>query len=389
MNIFAGADNIISPLGFNTDENINALKENRIGLSVEARPDLTPYELPLSTINTGLIEETFNRLKNITATSDNHLFTRLEKLHLISIADAINQLNGKPDPLETVLILSTTKGNIDLLENSKKNIFPKERLLLSEFAKILNQSIGLQNNPALISNACISGVLGIIVGTRLIRSGKADTVIITGGDIISEFVISGFHSFQSLSPEPCKPFDKYRDGLSLGEGVGTIILSSNKNIFKDSKFVKVLGGASSNDANHISGPSRTGEGLYLAIQRALKVSGFPATEIDFISAHGTATDYNDEMESKAFSRSGFLNVPVNSYKGYIGHTLGAAGIIESIFSIHSMLENLLHKTAGYNELGVSNDINIIDEFKTMEINRCLKTASGFGGSNAAVIFEKT
>jgi len=240
------------------------------------------------------------------------------------------------------------------------------------------------NEPLVISDACISGVQAIITSARLIRAGIYDNCVINGTDIISEFVLSGFNSFKSLSTGPCRPFDKTRDGLSLGEGSGTIILSSCPEPAGNDKIL-VSDGFSSNDANHISGPSRTGEGLLIAISRVLqKISG----PIDFISAHGTATPYNDEMESVALSRAGLQDVPVNSFKGYWGHTLGAAGVIESIMSIYSIRNDILFNTLGFNEPGVTNPLNIVNVSAKKRINNCLKMASGFGGCNAAVLFYR-
>ena len=175
-------------------------------------------------------------------------------------------------------------------------------------------------------------MLAILTGMRLVQSGQYENAVVAGADVISKFVLSGFQSFQAISSAPCKPFDAARDGINLGEGAGTVILTSNKNY---SSGVKVTGGSVSNDANHISGPSRTGEELNLAINKALNAAELNATDIDFISAHGTATIYNDEMEAKAITLAGLQSFPVNSLKGYYGHTLGAAGLIESIISIQS------------------------------------------------------
>jgi 3-oxoacyl-[acyl-carrier-protein] synthase-1 len=210
-------------------------------------------------------------------------------------------------------------------------------------------------------------------------------MIVTGGDIVSSFVVSGFMSFLSLSPKPCKPFDLERDGLSLGEGAGTIILGNQS---QDPNKIAVMGGGSANDANHISGPSRTGEGSFIAIKKAISESRIEPTSIDYISAHGTATDYNDEMESIAISRAGLQEVPVNSFKGNWGHTLGAAGIIETVAMLQEMRENILIQSAGYSQHGVSKEINVIRENTKAELNVCLKMASGFGGSNASLIAKK-
>jgi len=209
-------------------------------------------------------------------------------------------------------------------------------------------------------------------------------VIVSGCDVLSEFIVSGFQSFYSLSKSVCKPFDIDRTGLTLGEGAGTVVLSSDPDICLD-PLIEIVNGAGSNDANHISGPSRTGEGLYIAINEVLKGS----TDIDYISAHGTATPYNDDMESIALSRNNLTQIPVNSFKGFIGHTLGAAGIIESIFCFESMRENKLIKTYGLENAGTVEKINIFTENKQQPVNKVLKTASGFGGSNAAILFRKT
>ncbi|MBU0763731.1 MAG: beta-ketoacyl synthase, partial [Bacteroidetes bacterium] len=244
------------------------------------------------------------------------------------------------------------------------------------------------NKPIVVSNACISGVVAIIIASRLLREGRFQNVIVTGADILSEFVVSGFQSFKAISPEPCKPFDARRDGMSIGEGCGTIVLTLDQQYIPDEHRILVTGCSGSNDANHISGPSMTGEGLYTAIRNALDEADLLPVDIDFISAHGTATPYNDEMEAKALTMARLNNKPVNSLKGYFGHTLGAAGILESVAAIHSMKENLLIKTLGYSEHGVSCELNVVKELIGCEINRCIKTASGFGGCNAAILFEK-
>jgi 3-oxoacyl-[acyl-carrier-protein] synthase-1 len=219
----------------------------------------------------------------------------------------------------------------------------------------------------------------------MIQSGQYDTAVVAGADVISKFIFSGFQSFQAISTSACKPFDANRNGINLGEGAATIILSSNK---KNADSIKITGGAMSNDANHISGPSRTGEELYQAIDQAMRSAGVETGAIDLISAHGTATIYNDEMEAKAITLAGLQDVPVNSLKGYYGHTLGAAGLIESVISLHSMKAGLIIPTLGFSEMGVTKPLNVCRQLEEKPIQHCLKTASGFGGCNAAVIFSK-
>lgn len=187
-----------------------------------------------------------------------------------------------------------------------------------------------------------------------------------------------------MSDERSKPFDADRKGISLGEACGVVLLSNKKG---EGFSVEYCAGASSNDANHISGPSRTGEGLVRAVERTLERSGITRDAIDFISAHGTGTVYNDEMESIAFNRLGLQEKPLNSLKAYFGHTLGAAGIVEVIISMLSMEHDMLFKSLEFSEQG-SNKINIIRENESKRVNVVLKTASGFGGGNAALIVKK-
>jgi 3-oxoacyl-[acyl-carrier-protein] synthase-1 len=371
--IFISADNIITPLGFTTEENAEAILTGRTGISLVEDAKMSPDPFYASLIDTGLLHDRFSSY------DDPEKYTRFEQLAICSIKDALSHVNHDLTGSRTLFILSTTKGNVDLLETDPYN----EKLYLWNTARFLQRHFNFSNEPLVVSDACISGIQAIITGVRMIRAGLFDNAIINGTDIISEFVVSGFRSFQSLSNGPCRPFDKTRDGLSLGEGSGTIVLTTDPALCGNSE-ISVGEGFSTNDANHISGPSRTGEGLFLAITRLLKKT--PET-IDFISAHGTATPYNDEMESIAITRAGLQNVPVNSFKGYWGHTLGAAGVIESIMGIYSIRNSILFKTAGFSDPGVTNPLNIISKTERSEIMNCLKIASGFGGCNAAILFQ--
>ncbi|HEX5026523.1 MAG TPA: beta-ketoacyl synthase N-terminal-like domain-containing protein, partial [Agriterribacter sp.] len=240
--------------------------------------------------------------------------------------------------------------------------------------------------PIVVSHACISGLVALITGMRLLQSGIYDHVVVAGADIITQFILSGFESFHAVSDAPCRPFDARRNGITLGEAAATIILSTQKPRGEDG--IQLLGGAVSNDANHISGPSRTGEELNLAIEAAIQEAGINKMSIDFISAHGTATTYNDDMESKAITLSGLQSVPVNSLKGYFGHTLGAAGLIETAACVQSLKENMILPTHGFEEPGTAEPLRVSNVLQKGEYSTCLKTASGFGGCNAAIVLQK-
>ena len=239
------------------------------------------------------------------------------------------------------------------------------------------------NQVEVISNACISGVSALVVAKRWIESGRYKRVIVAGGDILSHFITSGFLSFRSVSAHRCRPYDIQRDGLSLGEACGAVLLETQGN----ANHIILSGGAISNDANHISGPSRTGDGLALAINQAMEEAGALPEDISFINAHGTATVYNDEMESKAIHLAGLSAVPVNSLKPYFGHTLGASGIIETILCIEQLKEGIYYGTLGYETLGVPMPIIVYSTHQPMPMKCCIKTASGFGGCNAALVLS--
>jgi 3-oxoacyl-[acyl-carrier-protein] synthase-1 len=310
--------------------------------------------------------------------------TRLEKMFLVSLSDTISSSNIELTS-RVGLIISTTKGNIDVLE--KNNPFSEERVYLHVLGEKIKNFFGFKNEAIVLSNACVSGVLAVAAAKRLITQDRYDHVFLVGGDLVTPFILSGFNSFQALSDEPCRPYCKTRSGINIGEVAASVLVTNDKTLLVDESVV-VLGEASCNDANHISGPSRTGEGLYRSIQSALKQADMTSEDIDYISAHGTATSFNDEMEAIAFNRAHLQNTPLNSLKGYFGHTLGASGLLETIIGMHSLHQNTLYASLGFQELGVSQPINIIEKTTKKEINSFLKTASGFGGCNTAAIFQK-
>ena len=374
--IFISADNIFSPLGANTAENFSQLKNNVSGIKLH--DDLIMSGQPF-------YASLFDSTKAFAAEANQNDYTKFEKLLITSIKNALDNSKINTRGKKTVLIISSTKGNISLLETETCSKALQARISLNTSAKLVAEHFGFTNKPVVVSNACISGLLAILTGMRLIRSGQYENAVVAGADVISKFVLSGFQSFQAISATLCKPFDAARDGINLGEGAGTVILTSNK---EHSSGIKVKGGSVSNDANHISGPSRTGEELYLAVARAMEDANLSAKEINFISAHGTATIYNDEMEAKAITLAGMQSAPLNSLKGYYGHTLGAAGIIESIISMQSLKEDVIIPTMGFKNMGVTQPVNVCASLYRSTLQHCLKTASGFGGCNAAMIFSK-
>ena len=372
-------NHIISALGFNSEENFNNLLRGVSGIKEYERPNGKKYFTSL--IDKKKINEAFSKIAKV------ENYTILEQMMILSVKAILDESKLKITH-KTGLIISTTKGNIDTLASNSNFFQDKKRAYLSELGNQIQRFFGFKEEAIVLSNACVSGVLAVSVAKHLIQSSKYDEVVVVSGDLVSEFILSGFESFQAISSKPCKPYSKNRTGITIGEAIASVLVSKNSSE-NAKEVVEIIGTASCNDANHISGPSRTGEGLFLSVQSALKEAQIKANQVDYISAHGTATNYNDEMESIAFDRLAMNKIPLNSLKGFYGHTLGASGLLETIIGIKSLYQNALIQTIGFDEIGVSKPLNIIQKTTQKELNIFLKTASGFGGSNAAALFKKT
>jgi len=374
--VYFTGDNIISSLGFSSAENFEQLKDGNTGIRKFNDSEIYPEPFIASMVDR-------QKVNNLLPDEQ---YTLLEKMIILSVKDALSNSNIDAASPKTIFILSTTKGNIHLLNQSVAAKYGADRVHLWKLGEIVAGYFGNPNGVRVISNACISGVLAINNAAMLLQNNLFENAVVVGADLVTRFVLSGFMSFHSLSPEPCKPFDANRDGLSLGEAAGTVLLSVHPS-GQNNNFV-FAGGASANDANHISGPSRTGEGSFIAIEKALTEASIETREIDHISAHGTATPYNDDMESIALARHNLNRIPVNSMKGFWGHTLGAAGVIETVALLWEMKNNILIKTNGFSEAGTVEPLNVIAKTENAQLGTCLKMASGFGGCNASLIIKK-
>ena len=371
------SDNIISPLGMTTAENYTAVKAGRSELKRHDGLWQLPEPFTASLMDREAVNEKAAQLQ----IDDRYTF--FEKMIILSAAKALQQTDIDPTSDSVLFILSTTKGNVFLLDKRETD-FPAERVLLGLAAKQMTDYFHNPNTPIVVSNACISGVCAQIQAMRELESGRFDYVVTVGADVQSAFIVSGFQSFKALSVDPCKPFDANRTGLNLGDAAATLIYTRKAEV-NENDWV-VCRGAIRNDANHISGPSRTGEGSYRALKVAL---GEVSTDkIAFINTHGTATLYNDEMESFAIERAGLSSVPVNGLKGYYGHTMGAAGILESILSMQAIDDHNILATKGYETIGVTHPLVLSNQNQPTDKRAFIKLLSGFGGCNAALLFAK-
>ncbi|MDO4703789.1 beta-ketoacyl synthase [Tannerella sp.] len=386
MTICTG-DNIISSLGFTAEENYRNVKQGRTGLRLYRERFGLPEPFMASEIDDTALNAAFaeTEIKYAPAAMTAN-YTKIEKASIVSVAGALKTAAIDASDKRVLFIFSTTKGNVFLLDEHERRGYEAEQVFLWRSAERIACFFGNTNPPLVVSNACISGAAAIIAAQRELRAGRYDHIIVVAADMLSRFVISGFQSFKALSQEVCKPFDRDRCGLNLGEAAATLIMTERRAEEIDAGEVVLTAGAVRNDANHISGPSRTGEGSYLALRYILE--GIAPGEVAFVNAHGTATPYNDEMESIALTRAGLADIPVNSLKGYFGHTLGAAGVLESVISIRALREGIVLKTHGFETLGVTHPLRVASETHPTTSSRCVKMLSGFGGCNAALLFTK-
>ena len=358
------SDNITSPLGLTTEQTYKAVRQGKSGLAHYPCEDGKggwndlPFPIEASLFN----KEQWDKIM-----VDG--FSKFESLVLHSVKAAISTLIFNKE--RAILILSSTKGDIELLEKSE------DMSSLADAAKKVSMAIGIENDPIVVCNACISGVSAIILGQRLVDCGNYSNVIVCGADVQSRFIVSGFQALKALSEEPCRPFDIERLGLNLGEAAATIVLSSEMNSPKGWKIDK---GAICNDAYHISAPHPKGLGAGMALSK-MKNADNP---ISVIGVHGTATMYNDQMESKAIEMADLQDVPLSALKGYFGHTMGAAGVLETIIMMRALEDNMILSSKGFETCGVSGKVKMSDKPMTAEGNTFVKMLSGFGGCNGVV-----
>ena len=366
------ADNIISPLGLTTGENYRAVKAGHSALRLHERVAGIPVPFYAS-----LVEE-----EVLTVDGD---YTKFERMCIQSVKSALAQCDIDTSSDRVLFIVSTTKANVSLLADSQLSAasYRQPAILPGVAAGRIASFFSNHRTPLVVSNACISGVCAQIEAKRALESGFCDYAIVVGADVQSPFIVTGFQALKAVSAEACRPFDRDRKGLNLGEAAATVIYGRSDTA--DGRWQMVCG-AVRNDANHISGPSRTGEGSYLALHSVLQ--HINTSDIAFVSAHGTATLYNDEMESIAVSRAGLADIPVGSLKGHYGHTMGAAGVLETLLSMCAVDDHTILGTRGFETPGVSHPISVSAENRSTYRHAFIKLISGFGGCNAAAAFKK-
>ena len=352
------ADHIITPLGEGVERNLEALLRGECMLRrhTSIRGELVPEPF---------VGSLFDRLPEYPG------YSPYEALCIAAAEPAIRCSGLDVSSSDVVFVLSTTKGNIWSSP--------------ADSARKVAGYFGNKTTPVVVSNACTTGVSAQLTAYRLLSAGTYRTAVLIGCDVQSLFIVSGFQSFKALSPDACRPFDADRKGLNAGEAAACLILGSLHGSNSPHPWC-LLGGSIHNDANHISGPSRTAEGSLRCLQDALAVTC--GERVACVSVHGTGTAYNDEMEALALHRAGLDDTPVSALKGYFGHTMGAAGLLETILTLHALDKGLILPVKGFEQQGTTCPVNVSPEARQAQGHTFIKLLSGFGGVNAAVVWSR-
>jgi len=355
--------NITSPLGFTTEENYQAVLS---GCSALKRYE-GKWGLPEP-----FCASLFDDKQRAALAIEGYTF--FEAIAIRSIRTALTYTTLGNSLSRVILILSTTKGNIEAL--GEELYYP------SKAAQRIAEAIGLTTKPIVVQNACVSGLSAQLLADRLLSAGFYDYAIVVGAEVQGPFIVSGFQSLKAVSDKPCRPFDMERNGLNPGEAAATIIYTSTRTGRHDAWHL--VGGAARNDAYHNITPQPQGEGLLLAINAAME--GKDKSRLATVQAHGTATLFGDQMESVAINRAGLSDVPLSALKGYYGHTMGAAGVLESILAMRATDDGIVIPVKGFAELGVSGKLSISSKLQKTDKRAFLKAMSGFG-CNVALLYE--
>lgn len=387
---------IISSIGTTVEENFNAL--------IHGKPGITTIEniatVHKNDIKVGEIKRSNEDLAQELGLPADNNFSRTALLGAIAAKQAVKNA-GILDINEyaTGLISATSVGGMDMTEKFFYNYLETDanhRYISSHDAgdtthKIADE-LGLKGMVTTISTACSSAANAIMLGARLIKAGKLDRVIVGGTDALSKFTINGFKTLMILSDTYNTPFDNNRKGLNLGEAAAFLVLESDEVVKKQNKKVLAYlsGYGNANDAYHQTASSENGDGAFLAMEKAFKISGLKPEDVDYINAHGTATPNNDLSEGRALIRAFGVNVPdFSSTKPFTGHTLAAAAAIEAVYSVLALQNGIVYPNLNFTTPMEEFDIVPQTVLKEKEINHVLSNSFGFGGNCSTLLFSKS
>ena len=365
------ATNITSPLGYTTQDNYVAVKRGETSLK-----KLDGYQGVPGRFCVGIFSDEQRKELRLDG------FSWYESLIIHSVKDALSRTSINPSSPGTLFIVGTATADIEELGDCPEH--DGNYLAPGVATKKVADHFGFVNVPITVSNACISGGTAQMMADRLIASGAYDSAVVCGADVVSAFVLAGFNAFKALSPTECRPFDMERMGLNVGECAATLILTRETKEEEDGWHL--VDGCLNNDAYHVSAPIPSGDGVRRTVANILTPE--LKESLACVTAHGTATMFNDQMESKAIESAGLGELYTTAYKPHFGHTFGASGIVEPIITMCSLDEGILLPVLGFEEMGVSGKIKICRTVEKTEKKAFIKTQSGFGGGNGSIIYSR-
>lgn len=385
---------VISAIGNSVAENHLALKAGVCGIKYEL--DLFPskYAGKLPFAQVPLSNNDFiNKLK---ITQPGVTRTTMLAMHAFNEAVADCGLSSADiSSLDTALVAANTVGGMcltdELYNDANKKSGGSEYTSSYDCASVCvalqkhYQMNGIINS---INTACSSSANAIMYGAMLIQNGFAKRAIVGGTDSLAKFTINGFNALHILSPDACTPFDENRKGLNLGEGAAFLVLEREEDLQGKNAYAELSGYCNANDAYHPSSLSDEGDGPYLAMKGALKLAKLSADKIDFINAHGTGTENNDEVEGRAMIRLFDKPPPFASTKGNVGHTLGAAGALEAVYGILSLVNQNIYPNLRFKNPVPSTGLVPVQAYKQMPVQHVMSNSFGFGGNCSSLIFSK-
>lgn len=388
---------IISALGNNVDENLYALKNKKSGI---AYPKFLKTNYAKQKVF-GEVKLSNDKLKIQLGLNVSKTISRTTLMGMVAAKESIEFSGLSSHELQSALFFNgTSVGGMDISEIHYKAFLDDEELDYKRAfsghdcghsTESIANYIGSKGETSTISTACSSSANTIMQAGRMIKAGKAEIAIAGGTDALSVFTLNGFNSLKILDDNPCKPFDEYRKGLNLGEGAAYLVLESENSVNRRGAKVlgELIGYGNANDAYHQTASSPEGTGALKAMKKAMVIASASGTTIDYINAHGTGTGNNDMSESVAIKSLFEKNVPpYSSTKAYTGHTLGAAGAIEAVFSLLSINHNVVFPC-----LRVDSPMNVlfkppISEVIEQEVNCVMSNSLGFGGNCSSLIFRR-
>lgn len=391
MGIVVTGVGIVSALGIGVEQNLAAIREGRTGISSTPSILKTSHRIPVGELL--LTNEELHNVANIPVSE--HL-SRTALLGILAVREALAN-SGVDRSVRIGLVSSTSVGGMDLTEHFFESFIENEnagRLCdvrmhdCAASTEMIIKHCGINGYSTTISTACSSAANAVITGAKLLKHNIVDAVVVGGTDALSAFTLNGFKSLMILDESPCRPFDKTRAGLNLGEGAGYVVLRREEDA--RSYYCRLAGYANRNDAHHQTASSKEGDGAYLAMSGALEMAGLTPDAVDYINAHGTGTDNNDASESNAFIRLfGQFVPPFSSTKAFTGHTLAAAGGIEAVLSVLSISEGVIYPNLNFKEpIEEYGLIPVSGYVDSREINTVLSNSFGFGGNCSSLLFTR-